>query len=65
MPVKFHIICQLFFQDLTVNRMYCQILVKIPNMNFTNLHPVGVALYYVDSQDQCNIHLSQMPCKRT
>jgi len=45
--------------------MYSQILVKIPNIYFTNIHPVGVALYYADRQDEANIHLSQMPCKRT
>jgi len=54
-----------FCQNLTVTGMYRQTLVKITNMNFTNLHLVGVALYYADRQDEANIHLSQMPCKRT
>jgi len=35
--------------------MYLQILVKMPNTNFTNTHPVGVALYYADRQDEANI----------
>ena len=43
--------------------MYLQILVKIPNMNFTNTHPVGVALYYADRQGEANIRFSQMLCK--
>lgn len=52
-----------FRQDLTVTRMYRQILVKIPNMNFTNTRPVGVALYSAERQDETNIRFSQMLCK--
>lgn len=41
------------FQDLTINRLYR----LMPGTNFTNIHPVGVALYYGDRQDQANIRI--------